>query len=124
MSTSLLVDVAAGLFISQVGTVASYAGSLSNGVTASATTSVYLTNAGVLTLSTSGFPAPGAALYVPLAVVVASASTITSITDARAVFAVVGGPVLSALTAGATYGTNEQTMLQSVYNAVRASGAR
>jgi hypothetical protein len=165
VSTSLLIDVAPGIFLPQSGVVASYAGSLSNAVTASATTSVYLTNAGVLTLSVTGFPA-SPALYIPLAVVVAGATTITSIADARVPFSVCGGsylpltggtlsdganivlgtttgtkigtavgqkaaffgatPVIQqtggVATAAATYGTNEEGMLQRAYNALRAYG--
>lgn len=90
VSTSLLFDVSAGLYVNQAGLVTSYAGALSQAVSASQTTYVYLTNAGALTLSTSGFPG-ASAVYVPLAVIVSGATTLTSITDARAVYRVVGG---------------------------------
>jgi hypothetical protein len=164
-SASLLINVAGGLFLGASNQVNTYAGAISQPVTASATTSIYLTNAGVLSFSTTGFPAPPT-LYVPLAVVVAGVSTITSITDARVAFTVAGSGYLPLLggaladganvvlgsstgnqigtassqklgflgatpvvqqtlgvkTAGATYGTNEQTMLQLIYNLGRAFG--
>lgn len=164
-SASLLVDVSTGLFANQAGTVVTYAGATSVAITASTTTSVYLTNAGVLTLSVAGFPA-APALYIPLAVVVAGVGAITSITDARVAFNVCANPCLplsggsltdganvvlgtgtgtkwgtatnqkqgffgktpivqpaiGAGTAGTSYTTNEQAMLQAVFNAVRALG--
>jgi hypothetical protein len=88
-SSSLLIDIAAGLFRAADGTVATYAGALGVAVTASTTTSVYLTGAGVLTMATTGFPALPA-LYVPLAVVVSGVSAITSVSDARVAYAVIG----------------------------------
>lgn len=92
-SSSLLIDVAAGLYVTQAGAVATYAGATSQAVTASATTYVYLTGAGALTLSTSGWPAAGTP-YVPLATVAAGASAITSVADQRPCFAVVGAGFL------------------------------
>lgn len=120
-STSLLVDVAAGVFRTPWGQTVTYAGAASQTMTASTTTYVWLTVAGVLT---TGSTWPGTA-YIPLAIVVAAASSITSITDARNVCSTVvpvSQPTLGTATAGATYGTNEQTMLQAVYNLARTLG--
>src|SRR5689334_6646419 len=78
-SASLNVKVAAGTFRKADGTAVSYAGTASQAMTGSSTNYVYLTDAGVLTVNTTGFPA--ATNVVPLAVVVAGSSTITSVTD-------------------------------------------
>ena len=155
-SATLNVHVAAGSYLRQDGTIGTYAGSVSQAMTASATNYLYLdlTNSGALVVNTSGFPTTA---HVRLATVVAGASTITSITDARVAFHVVGSfadgvnltfgtstgtqigtaanqklaffgktpvvqPTLGAATAGTSYTSNEQTMLQAVYNAVRAPG--
>ena len=125
-------------------------------MTASATNYLYLdlTNSGALVVNTSGFPTTA---HVRLATVVAGASTITSITDMRVAFRVIGSfadgvnltlgtstgtqigtaanqklaffgktpvvqPTLGAATAGTSYTTNEQTMLNAVYAAIRALG--
>jgi len=80
-STSLGVRVAAGSFVSSTGTLVSYAGTSSFAVTTAATNYLYLTDAGVLTANTIGFPA-GVAI-IELATVVAGATTITSVADAR-----------------------------------------
>lgn len=87
-STTLNVKVAAGTFAASTGAKVVYAGTASQAVTLSTTSYVYLTDAGTLTTNTSGFPA--ATWHVPLAVVVAGASTITSVTDVRVPFAVTG----------------------------------
>src|ERR1035437_704222 len=79
-SASLNVAVAAGTFRSASGTVASYAGTGSVTLTASATNSIYLTDTGTLTVSTSGVSGGN---IVPVAVVVTGVTTITSIADAR-----------------------------------------
>lgn len=89
-STTLNVRVAAGYFRATDGSEVSYAGTSSQATTAGSTNYVYLTNAGVLTLSTVSFPATA---HVPLAVVVAGATTITSVTDRRPAFAVINGGV-------------------------------
>jgi len=81
-SASLNVDVSAGLFISSTGAVVTYAGVTSQAIPAGATRYLYLTDAGVLTLGTAW---PTATQHVPLAVVVAGASAIASVTDARIV---------------------------------------
>ena len=77
------------MFINQAGIATSYAGAASQAVTASSTNYVYLTNGGTLTVNTTGFPSTPT-LYVPLAVVVAGSSTITSIADSRVCLPVVG----------------------------------
>src|ERR1017187_8693385 len=69
-SASLNVKVSGGNYIAQAGTVAAYAGASSTAMPAPATNYLYLSGAGVLTVSTVGFPA-GPTLYCPLAVVVA-----------------------------------------------------
>jgi hypothetical protein len=155
-SATLNVHVAQGTYLEQNGTIGTYAGSPSQSMTASATNYLYLdlTNSGTLVANTSGFPTTA---HVRLATVVAGASTITSISDARVAFHVLGSfvdgvnltlgtltgtqigtaanqklaffgqtpvvqPTLGAATAGTTYTSNERTMLQSVYNAVRTLG--
>ena len=155
-SATLNVHVAAGCYVKQDGTIGIYAGSTSWATTPSATNYLYLnlTNSGALTGSISGFPTTA---HVRLATVVAGATTITSITDARVAFNVVGTfvdganltlgtttgsqigtaanqklaffgktpvgqPTMGAATAGTSYTSNEQTMLNAVYNAVRALG--
>jgi hypothetical protein len=86
--TTLVIDVAAGKFLTAARTEVSYGGGTLT-LTASATNSVYLTDSGTLTNSTSGFPA--STNLVKLATVVTGASSITSITDARDVFSSFGG---------------------------------
>ena len=105
-------------------------------------------------MSTSAFPATA---HVRVAVVATTGSAISSITDARVAYAVLGPfvdginftfgtttgtqigtsasqklgffgktptvqPTMGSATAGSSYTTNEQSMLQAVYNAVRALG--
>lgn len=97
-SASLNVAVAAGSYRKADGTVASYAGTASQAMTTAATNYVYLTDSGTLTVNTSGFPA--ATNVVRLAVVVAGASTITSITDARIAHRSEGATTYLALAGG------------------------
>ncbi len=155
-SATLNVRVAAGSYLKQDGTIGTYAGSSSQSMTASVTNYLYLdlTNSGALVVNTNGFPTTA---HVRLATVIAAASTITSITDVRVAFHVIGSfadgvnltfgaltgtqigtaanqkvaffgktpvvqPTMGAATAGTTYTTNEQTMLNAVYAAVRALG--
>jgi hypothetical protein len=155
-SSSLNVLVSSGNYEAQDGTIATFAGSTSFGLTASATNYVFLdlTAAGALAKNTTGFPTTA---HVRLATVVVGTSTITSIADARVAFAVLGSfldgvnltfgtttgtkigtatsqkigffgktpivqPTMGAATATATYGTNEENMLNAVYAAVRALG--
>ena len=155
-SATLNVRVATGNYQKQDGTIGQYAGSSSQTMTASATNHLYLdlTNSGNLVVNTTGFPTTA---HVRLATVVAAVSTITSITDARVAFNVIGAfadgvnltfgtsvgtqigtaatqklaffgktpvvqPITGAATAGTSYTTNEQTMLNAVYTAVRVLG--
>lgn len=92
-SASLNVKVAAGSYRKSDGTVVSYAGTASQAMTASQTNYVYLTDAGTLTVNTTGFPA--SSNIVPLATVVAGTSTITSIADSRRPFASYGASALA-----------------------------
>jgi hypothetical protein len=87
-SASLNVAVAAGNYVKQDGTIATYAGMASQAITASSTQVLYLdlTASGALTVAAS-FPATA---HVRLATVVAGASTLTSVTDARLAFEVCG----------------------------------
>ena len=72
-SATLNVHVAAGSYLKQDGTIGVYAGSASQAMTASMTNYLYLdlTNSGVITVNTSGFPATA---HVRLATVVAGAN--------------------------------------------------
>lgn len=79
-SSTLNVKVSAGSFRKSDGTIVSYAGTASQALTTAATNYLYLSDSGTLTANTTGFPA---AFHVRLAVVVAGATTITSVTDAR-----------------------------------------
>lgn len=90
-SASLNVKVGAGVYRQASGAIASYAGTASFALTASATNALYLTDSGTLTTSTTGFPATGNIIRLALAVV--GASTITSIADARAWALSLGGHV-------------------------------
>lgn len=92
-SGSLAVKVSAGRYRKADGTIGTYAGTASQVLTLSATNSIYLTDSGTLTVSTSGWPA---AFHVPLAVAVTGGSTITSLTDFR-VPLVSSGAALSTL---------------------------
>ena len=155
-SATLNVHVAAGSYLKQDGTIGTYAGTVSQPMTPSTTNYLYLdlTNSGVLAVNTTGFPLTA---HVRLATVVAGPSSITSITDTRVAFHVVGSfadgvnlslgassgtqigtaanqklaffgqtpvvqPTLGAATAGTSYTSNEQTMLNAVYAAVRVLG--
>jgi len=92
-SASLNVVVAAGKFRASDLTSVTYAGA-TQAITTATTKYLYLTNAGTLTV---GAAWPTSGFYLPLAIVVAGATTITSITDARLPFHVISG--------GATSGT-------------------
>jgi hypothetical protein len=154
-SSSLLVDIAAGNFVAQDGSVGGYNGTSGQAIGASSTKVLYLdgTNSWALTIASTYPGTP----HVRLATVVTTGSTISSITDNRQCFDVCGSvadgvvwtlgtatglkiggannqklgfygvtpatqPVLGAATAGATYGVNEQTMLQNAYDALRTLG--
>jgi hypothetical protein len=155
-STSLNVTVAAGNYLQQDGTIATYGGALSQAVTTATTNYLYLdlTLSGALTVNTTGFPTTA---HFRLAIVVAGVSTIASISDQRVAFSVIGPfvdgvnwtfgtttgtqigtattqkigffgatpvvqPTMGASTAGSTYTSHEQGMLQAVYNAIRVLG--
>jgi hypothetical protein len=96
-SASLNVKVSAGSYRKADGTVGTYAGTSSQATTTATTNYVFLTDAGVLTVNTTGFPATS---HVRLATVVAGATTITSITDARISLASLGVTVYLALSGG------------------------
>lgn len=100
-SASLNVKVAGGRFVAPAGAEVSYAGTASQALTLSASNYVYLTPAGVLTVSTSSFPATA---HLPLAVVTTDATTVTAVADRRPAFRCVvpGGPWLAVRTATAT----------------------
>jgi hypothetical protein len=106
---TLNVRVATGNYQKQDGTIGQYAGSSSQTMTASATNYLYLdlTNSGNLVVNTTGFPATA---HVRLATVVAAVSTITSITDARVAFKVIGAFADGVnLTFGTLVGTQNAT---------------
>jgi hypothetical protein len=122
-SASLDVAVAAGPYLRTWGQQATYAGTSSFACTASATNYLYLDAAGTLTKSTVGFPTSAA--HIPLAVVVAGSSTITSITDYRTPLRMTipnAQPTLGAATAGSTYTTAERDMINALWTMARALG--
>lgn len=90
-STTLNVAVSAGTYRKADGTLATYAGTASFAVTTATTSYLYLSDSGTLTASTSAFPTTGN--VVRLATVVAGATTITSVTDARVPWLSLGGHV-------------------------------
>lgn len=99
-SATVRVQISAGTFLSSAWAMVAYAGAAPVTLTASATNYLYLDDAGSFHQNTTGFPA--GANIVRLAVVVAGASSITSVTDAR-VSLVSGGNVLAYLSlAGGT----------------------
>ena len=87
-SASLNVTVAAGTYIKQDGTVGTFAGPTSQAIGASATQVLYLdlTKSGMLAIAAAYPSTP----HVRLATVVTGATTISSITDNRQCFNVVG----------------------------------
>jgi hypothetical protein len=111
-SATLNVHVAAGNYVRQDGTVATYAGSVSQAVTASATNYLYLdlTNSGALVVKMSGFPTTA---HVRLATAVAGPTTITSITDARVALDVAGSFVDGV---NLTFGTATGTQIGTAAN--------
>jgi hypothetical protein len=121
-SASLTVDVAAGAFVDHAGTVHTYAGRTGYSIPTGTTTVLYLDGTASWAL-TAGASYPATA-HVRLATVAAGASTITTITDNRQVFAVCGPGAQTggAATASGTYGSGEQTMLQKCYDCLRAFG--
>ncbi len=87
-STTLLVDIAAGSFIDQAGSVQTYAGVASQAITTATTKYLYLdgTASWALVVGSSYPTTP----HIRLATVVAGATTITSVTDNRQCFPVCG----------------------------------
>ena len=83
-SASLNVRVGSGFFRNAAGVIITYAGTASQAIPTASTRNLWLTDAGVLTLGTA-WPTAGTN-HVRLAIVVAGATTITSITDARLCF--------------------------------------
>ena len=86
-SASLTVQIAAGRFQKTDGTVAAFAGSAATVLPPSQTSALYLTDAGALVVSDSGYPTTA---HVPLATVVTIATTVASLTDDRVVCGVAG----------------------------------
>lgn len=80
-STTLNVKVSAGSFRKSDGTIVDYAGTASQALTLSTTNYLYLTDAGALTVNTTGFPA--ATFHVRLAIVTTDTTTVTAITYPR-----------------------------------------
>ncbi|MDR3621602.1 MAG: hypothetical protein P4L85_19785 [Paludisphaera borealis] len=86
-SASLNVQAAAGRFQKRDGTVGAFAGSALTTLPQNQTCSLYLTDAGTLVISTTGYPTT---THVRLATVVTSVTTILGLTDDRVVCGVVG----------------------------------
>src|SRR5207253_1757588 len=87
-SGSLLVDIAAGSFLKQDGTVGTYAGVAGQAIPAGTTKVLYLDGTASWALAlAAAYPATA---HIRLATAVAGASTITSITDNRQCFPVAG----------------------------------
>lgn len=86
-SASLQVRVAPGSYRKRDGTVGSFAGSASLALGGGQVSSIYLTDAGALTVSTAGYPAT---THVRLATVTTTASAVASVIDDRVVCSVVG----------------------------------
>lgn len=117
-SATLKVSVAPGSFRSGSGTVIAYAGTGMTPLTltASVTNSIYLSDAGVLKVSTTGFPTFGN--IVPIAVVVTGATTVTSITLVRSPWFARGGHVhwgvgTPTITAGPAAGASTTSVVGS-----------
>lgn len=116
-STTRGLAIAAGPYQKPDGTTGAYAGGSATAAV-SATSNVSLNPAtGAISVDADWPTSP----HVRLAVVVADATKVTSITDARCVLNVTLGSAVSlpAATATGTFGSNEQTMLQNVYDAVK-----
>jgi hypothetical protein len=154
-SASLDVAVASGTFIKQDGTIGTFAGIPSQPIGASSTQVLYLdlANSGALAVAAAYPTTP----HVRLATVAAGTTKISSITDNRQCFNVVGSwadganialgntigtqigtspgqklgffgktptpqPTMGTATAGATYTSNEQAMLNTLWSVIRALG--
>jgi hypothetical protein len=88
-SSTLTVDIAAGQFLDQSGAVQTYAGVSGQAITASVTRALYLDGTASWALVTSATSYPSTP-HVRLATVVTGSSTISSVTDTRIAFTVVG----------------------------------
>jgi hypothetical protein len=86
-SASLTVQAASGRFQKADGTVAAFAGSASTALPPSQTSTLYLTDAGALVVSATGYPTTA---HVPLATVVTNTTAVVSLTDDRVVCGVAG----------------------------------
>ncbi len=86
-SASLIVQAASGRFQKADGTVGAFSGSASTTLPPSLTSVLYLTDAGSLVVSTTGYPATP---HVPLATVVTNTTAVVSLTDDRVVCGVAG----------------------------------
>jgi hypothetical protein len=86
-STTLRVQAAPGRYGRNDGTVGVFAGATSIVLPADSTSQIYLTDAGDLVASTSGFPSTA---HVPLAVATTGSSTVAIVTDLRIVCGTVG----------------------------------
>jgi hypothetical protein len=90
-SVSLNVRVASGRYQKRDGTVGSFAGAASFALGPGQTSALYLTDSGVLTALTNGYPTTA---HVRLATVVTGPATITNLSDDRVVCSVVGTDAL------------------------------
>jgi hypothetical protein len=90
-SASVNVSVAPGNYRKRDGTVGSFAGTTSMALGTAAVSSIYLTDAGTLTVSTSGYPSTA---HVPLATVTTGTATVSSLIDNRVVCSVAGTDAL------------------------------
>jgi hypothetical protein len=125
-SSTLRVKVAAcqGGFRKSNGTVGAWAGTPAVAVAPSTTNYLYLNDSGTLVVTAVGWPASA---HGRLATVVTDGSKVTQVNDMRFAVVVCGvnvfAPQLPGLTAGATYTSNEQSMLQQLWSKVQAAGA-
>jgi hypothetical protein len=81
-SATLNVRINGGTMIASTGSKILVSSIAAQAMTANSTNSIYVSDAGAISVSTSGFPAIGT-FHVPLATVVTGSSTVTSIVDAR-----------------------------------------
>src|SRR5690606_6576217 len=116
-STTRGLAIAAGPYLKPDGTTEAYAGGTATATAEDASFVSLDPSDGSISVDADWPTSP----HVRLAVVVADATKITSITDARCVLNVTLGSAVSLASATATgsYGSNEQTMLQDVYDAVK-----
>jgi hypothetical protein len=103
-SASLNVKVAPGVFTASNGLHVGYAGVASLAMTASATNYLYLNDAGILAVNTTGWPT--GTMHVRLATVVAGVSTINSVNGQRVPYA----------SAGANYNTVYLALAGGAFN--------